>query len=129
MAGPRPSRNAEERLSISADRLQVIVHDAFDRIRRDYDWRPPLGILAGLLVAAASTDFSKTSKRLGLNGSQWKVVISIGILACIVWLGWTLLRRSRRAYNVQDFVRAIEEAADRAPLRAARGALLPQRRR
>jgi hypothetical protein len=112
----RSDRSAEERFSISPDRLQVVVRDGFDRTRRDYDWRAPLGILAGLLVAAASSDFSAKNKRLGLDGSQWQIVVLIGIAVCVVWLIVTLVRRSRHAYTAQDFVRAIEEAADLAPV-------------
>lgn len=116
MSARRSDRSADERFSISPDRLQVVVRDGFDRTRRDHDWRAPLGILVGLLVAAASSDFSAKTKRLGLDGGQWQIVVLIGIAVCGVWLLVTLVRRSRHAYTAQDLVRVIEEASDLAPV-------------
>lgn len=112
MTGQEPG--PVERLSISPDRLRVVASASFSKIRRDTDWRPPLGIFLGMLVAAATVDFRSNQRKLGLTGAQWQVIVYVALAASLAWLVVSALRWQR--FTLDDFVKEITVASDRSPV-------------
>lgn len=108
------TRDPDEQLMISPDRLRVVVGEAFKRISVDADWRPPLGVFIGLLVAAVTIDFGGDRHSLGLRSSQWQVIVYGALAASLLWLVRTLARG--RDFSADDLVAMIEEVAERRPI-------------
>lgn len=106
------SQNTETHLiSITEDKLRLIIINHHQKISKSRDWAAPLGILITLVATLLTANFKDF---LFVDGTSWHYIF----LCCAAISGWltftTLLARlSNKTMSVKD---VVDTVANRKPL-------------
>lgn len=107
VGSPRASELPEV-ISISRDRLSLVVTRFMQMRKEAGDWTAPLGIALSLLVLLPLTKFQE---RLGISAQQWQTVFVLAAAVSTVWFIVAVIR-SIRAPRAADLLREIAQHAD-----------------
>lgn len=70
-------------ISITEDRLRLILLDYFTKMESNKGWQVPFGLLVTIVLVFCSAEFKQA---FGFSASTWTAVFLIGGVACVVWL-------------------------------------------
>ena len=92
-------------LLITEDRLENALLKDGPRIGRGTAWVAPLGLVVGLLIALAGSDF----RSFLLPATAWKTLVVVGALAAAVWLA-VAVHKSRQSLTPEEFLAKLLSA-------------------
>lgn len=97
----------------SADRLRLRLQRYQDAVRARRSWEAPLGILASLIAALATSQFKDT---LGVASQTWEAMFVIASLIFAGLLVWDLIRAFRsRHHTIESVIDSLRTEKLRPP--------------
>jgi hypothetical protein len=99
--------NAPETLSISLDRLRLILVNFLATVDKAGKWTTYAGAALSLWLSLAVSDFSTNKTRFGLSGAQWQLVFVVaaswGTIRALFGLA-AYIRRPRLAGLISQII-------------------------
>lgn len=102
-------------LSISVDKLKLILTEYATRVERSARWGAYAGLAGSMWASIVVSDFSFTDQKYGLTGAQWQVLF---IIVAVYATARTLLglvaffRRPKLASILQEIISSAEYARE-----------------
>lgn len=97
------SRNYVDVISISRDRLQLLIHKFSEKIENKIFWITPLGVSISLFCTLLVSEFRD---KFGITGVEWRLIAIISCVGFAMWAVWTIFRSARRQ-TLEEFMEEI----------------------
>jgi hypothetical protein len=93
----------QEVIVVTKDKLHLCLQESVRKMADRDRWQVPLGVLVPLILAVATTGFTK---RFGIGGDEWETIFSMLILFTVIWLAQALVKRGK-SVTVDSIVEQI----------------------
>lgn len=78
------NNTSQNLIRITEDKLENILINHISNVRKEGDWKAPLGIIVSIVLALISAQFQDA---LFLEAAVWKAVFIISLILSLVWFG------------------------------------------
>lgn len=111
----KPHRNVTMRIydnttsaeiRLTEDRLRLNTHLTLNRMANQTIWLIPLTL--GITIAIGMTT-AETKNALGLSKEFWHALWLLGLLMCVGWLVYVLVRYNTKRVTIEDFILNCKE--------------------
>jgi hypothetical protein len=73
---------SQQVITITVDRLSLILHQHAGQLEQKHGWVAPLGILIALVITFVTTDF----KAFVFNADTWRAIFVVSTVLVVWWL-------------------------------------------
>jgi Na+/melibiose symporter-like transporter len=95
---------SQELISITADKLKLILIENLEQVKSTGAWQMPLSLLITIVLVFCSAEFKLA---LGVSADTWRAVFSIGGVACLIWL-IVCLFKPRKSKTLDEVISVIK---------------------
>lgn len=83
---------SQEIVTITVDKLKLILIEHLSRIESNKAWQTPLSLIVTIILVFCSAEFKKA---LGISADSWLAIFFLGGVGCCVWLVVCLFRLNK----------------------------------
>lgn len=94
-----------ELISITADKLKLILIEHLKCVENKKAWQNPLSILLTIILVFCSAEFKPA---FGIPASTWQAVFIIAGIGSTIWLGTTLFSIRKNTLSLDDVLSIIK---------------------
>lgn len=95
---------SQELISITADKLKLILLEHLSQIEINKAWQMPLSLFVTIVLVFCSAEFKPA---FGIPADTWRAIFIIGGVVCFIWVSVCLFR-IKRGITVDDVIDAIK---------------------
>ena len=94
---------SQELISITDDKLRLILIDHLAKVDTSKAWQAPLGLVITIILVFCTAEF----KAFGLSADTWQAAFFLSGIACLIWLIVCLVR-IRNSRTIDDVMAVIK---------------------
>ncbi|HEY2346046.1 MAG TPA: hypothetical protein VGH80_09190 [Xanthomonadaceae bacterium] len=91
-------------ITITADKLKIILMEYLQKVEKAKAWQTPLGILLTVVLVFCSTDFKDA---LNIAAASWKAIFFIVGVMSFFWLAFSLWQ-IKSSVSIEDILNTIK---------------------
>lgn len=102
---PQNRRIIPPSVTIDSGNLRYILGESLTKFQARDRWQTPASIFLTIFITILVSDFKDN---FGLTGDQWQAISVFALVACLIWLGQTLVK-IRKSPSQEDILHLIYE--------------------